>query len=75
LYVQIRCPPLGARKGLVANLHSQIRCSPMHPGLQRKAHRKAPLALFEDLQRKAWFLALCAKNAPEDSRFPIGNLL
>jgi hypothetical protein len=32
--------------------------------LKRKARRETPKALPEDLERKARFLALCAKNAP-----------
>jgi hypothetical protein len=47
----------------------------LRKGLQRKAHRKR-IGASEDLQRKARFLAaLAARNAPEDSRFPIRNLL
>jgi hypothetical protein len=47
---------------------------PLRKGLKRKAHRIC-MGKSEDLERKAWFLALRAKNAPEDGRFPIGNLL
>jgi hypothetical protein len=37
---------------------------PLRQGLQRKAHRKR-IGASEDLQRKARFLALCAKKAPK----------
>jgi hypothetical protein len=53
-----------ARQGLVANLHSQIRCSPMHPGLKRKS-RRICISKSEELERKARFLARSAKKAPK----------
>jgi hypothetical protein len=34
---------------LVANLHSQIRCSPMHPGLQRKSFLRSQKVEAESL--------------------------
>jgi hypothetical protein len=58
------------RKGLVANLHSQIRSLRTRKGLQRKA-RRICMGKSEDLERKARFAAFYAANAPEDGCFPI----
>jgi hypothetical protein len=68
LRMQFCCSPV--RPGWPVNLRSANSPAARAQGIAAESPQESASALSEDLQRIARFLALCAKNAPEDGRFP-----